>query len=147
MRYDSSFKAAPFISSSCKVRSSFNIAAGISPFNSESVAMEAGKLMLQRLENLVNDKSDFAFETTLAARNFARFIRECKNQDYIINLIYFWLETPELAITRVPRCYERGRRNLTDLYLPLCDTWIVYNNSGNEPQLVAESGIQHLPLL
>ncbi|MFM6100860.1 MAG: zeta toxin family protein, partial [Dolichospermum sp.] len=120
---------------------SFNIAAGISPFNSESVAMEAGKLMLQRLENLVNDKSDFAFETTLAARNFARFIRECKNQDYIINLIYFWLETPELAITRVRRRYERGRRNLTDLYLPLCDTWIVYNNSGNEPQLVAESGI------
>ncbi|MFM6010477.1 MAG: zeta toxin family protein [Dolichospermum sp.] len=157
MRYDSSFKAAPFISSSCKVRSSFNIAAGISPFNSESVAMEAGKLMLQRLENLVNDKSDFAFETTLAARNFARFIRECKNQDYIINLIYFWLESPELAISRVGRRvasgghnipeniirrrYERGRRNLTDLYLPLCDTWIVYNNSGNEPQLVAESGI------
>ena len=134
-----------------------NIAAGISPFNSESVAMESGKLMLQRLENLVNDKSDFAFETTLAARNFARFIRECKNQDYIINLIYFWLETPELAISRVRRRvasgghnipediirrrYERGRRNLTDLYLPLCDTWIVYNNSGDEPQLVAERGI------
>jgi len=118
-----------------------NIAAGISPFNSESVAMEAGRLMLQRLENLVNDKADFAFETTLAARNFARFIRECKDQDYIINLIYFWLETPELAITRVRRRYERGRRNLTDLYLPLCDTWIVYNNSGDEPQLVAQLGI------
>ncbi|MFM6269074.1 MAG: Zeta toxin family protein, partial [Dolichospermum sp.] len=41
----------------------------------------------------------------------------------------------------IRRRYERGRRNLTDLYLPLCDTWIVYNNSGNEPQLVAESGI------
>ncbi|MEI3652431.1 MAG: zeta toxin family protein [Dolichospermum lemmermannii FEM_B0920] len=134
-----------------------NIAAGISPFNSESVAMEAGRLMLQRLETLVNDKADFAFETTLAARNFARFIRECKSQDYIINLIYFWLESPELAITRVRRRvasgghnipediirrrYERGRRNLTDLYLPLCDSWIVYNNSGDEPQLVAESGI------
>jgi predicted ABC-type ATPase len=134
-----------------------NIAAGISPFNSESVAMEAGRLMLQRLDNLVNEKADFAFETTLSARNFARFIRECKNQDYIINLIYFWLETPELAISRVRRRvasgghnipediirrrYERGRRNLIDLYLPLCDTWIVYNNSGDEPQLVAQLGI------
>ncbi len=135
-----------------------NIAAGISPFNSESVAIEAGRLMLQRLETLVNEKSDFAFETTLAARNFARFIRECKSQGYIINLIYFWLETPELAIARVRRRvasgghnipediirrrYERGRRNLIDLYLPLCDTWIVYNNSKNESQLVAESGIE-----
>ncbi|MTJ54667.1 Zeta toxin family protein [Anabaena sp. UHCC 0253] len=134
-----------------------NIAAGISPFNSESVAIEAGRLMLQRLETLVNDKADFAFETTLAARNFARFIRKCKSQDYIINLIYFWLETPELAITRVKkrvasgghnilediirRRYERGRRNLIDLYLPLCDTWTVYNNSGDEPQLVAQLGI------
>jgi predicted ABC-type ATPase len=72
-------------------------------------------------------------------------------------LIYFWLETPELAISRVRRRvasgghnipediirrrYERGRRNLIDLYLPLCDTWIVYNNSGDEPQLVAQLGI------
>ncbi|MDM3848994.1 MAG: zeta toxin family protein [Aphanizomenon gracile PMC627.10] len=64
-----------------------NIAAALSPFNSESVAIEAGRLMLQRLETLVNDKADFAFETTLAARNFARFIRECKEQDYIIRLM------------------------------------------------------------
>ncbi|MBD2292720.1 zeta toxin family protein [Anabaena sphaerica FACHB-251] len=121
------------------------IAEGISPLNSEAVAIEAGRLMLQRLETLVNDKADFAFETTLAARNFARFIRKCKEQGYIINLIYFWLETPELAIARVSRRvasgghnipedviyrrYERGRKNLTDLYLPLCDTWIVYSVS------------------
>jgi len=117
------------------------IAAGISPFNSESVAIEAGKLMLKRLETLLNEKADFAFETTLSPRNFARFIRKCKDQDYIINLIYFWLETPELAIARVHRRvasgghnipediirrrYERGRKNLIDLYLPLCDTWII----------------------
>ncbi|WP_242045372.1 zeta toxin family protein [Anabaena catenula] len=114
------------------------IAAGISPFNAEYVAIEAGRLMLKRLETLVYDKAEFAFESTLAARNFARFIRECKNQGYIINLIYFWLETPELAISRVSRWvasgghnipediirrrYERGRRNLTDLSLPLYDT-------------------------
>ncbi|MBK1987413.1 zeta toxin family protein [Sphaerospermopsis aphanizomenoides BCCUSP55] len=133
------------------------IAAALSPFNPDNVAIEAGRLMLQRLEFLVNNKTNFAFETTLSARNFARFIRECKEQSYIINLMYFWLETPELAIARVKRRvasgghnipedvirrrYERGRRNITDLYLPLCDTWTVYNNSGDEPKLVAQLGI------
>ncbi|MHC5728674.1 MAG: zeta toxin family protein, partial [Nostoc sp.] len=110
------------------------IAAGLSPFNPESVASQAGRLMLERLETLVNAEADFAFETTLAARNFARFLRECKNKGYIINLIYFWLQSPELAIARVRRRvesgghniredtirrrYKRGRKNLIELYLP-----------------------------
>ncbi len=104
------------------------IAAGLSPFNPESVAMQAGRLMLERLNTLVKERTDFAFETTLAARNFARFLRSCKDYGYTINLIYFWLQTPELAIERVQRrvesgghnipievirrCYERGKRNL-----------------------------------
>lgn len=133
------------------------IAAGLSPFNPESVAIQAGRLMLERLETLVNAEADFAFETTLAARNFARFLRECKIKGYIINLIYFWLQSPELAIARVRRRvesgghniredtirrrYERGRSNLINLYLPVCDTWIIYDNSGSEPLLVAASNI------
>jgi predicted ABC-type ATPase len=113
--------------------------------------------MLERLDTLVQEKADFAFETTLAARSFAHFLRGCKSQGYTINLIYFWLQTPELAIERVHRRvesgghnipeevirrrYERGRKNLTQLYLPLCDTWIIYDNSGAEPSLVAASGL------
>lgn len=113
--------------------------------------------MLERLETLVNAEADFAFKTTLPARNFARFLRECKDKGYIINLIYFWLQSPELAIARVHRWvesgghnipegtirrrYERGRTNLINLYLPLCDTWIIYDNSGSEPLLVAASDI------
>ncbi|WP_341738097.1 zeta toxin family protein [Microcoleus sp. CAWBG640] len=132
------------------------IAAGLSPFNPESVAIQAGRLMLERLSTLVKAEADFAFETTLAARNFARFLRECKTKGYQINLIYFWLQSPELAIARVRRRvesgghnipedtirrrYERGRKNLIDLYLPLCDNWMVYNNTKSQPQLVAASG-------
>ncbi|MEB3343444.1 zeta toxin family protein [Okeania sp.] len=130
------------------------IATGLSPFNAESVAIQAGRLMLERLKTLVKEKLDFAFETTLAARNFAHFLRNCKADGYTINLIYFWLQTPELAIERVQRRvdsgghnipievirrrYERGKKNLIQLYLPLCDSWIVYNNSEDNPQLVAE---------
>ncbi|WP_375491820.1 zeta toxin family protein [uncultured Nostoc sp.] len=130
------------------------IAAGLSPFNPESVAIQAGRLMLERLETLVNAEANFAFETTLAARNFARFLRECQLKGYIINLIYFWLQSPELAIARVKRRvesgghniredtirrrYERGRHNLIELYLPLCDRWIVYDNSHPILQIIAE---------
>ncbi len=139
------------------------IAAGLSPFNPESVAIQAGRLMLERLEILVNSEADFAFETTLAARNFAQFLKKCKDKGYIINLIYFWLQSPELAIARVRRRvesgghnipedairrrYERGRRNLINLYLPVCDTWIVYDNSGSEPILVAASDINHQAII
>ncbi len=130
------------------------IAAGLSPFNPESVAILAGRLMLKRLATLKTQGVDFAFETTLAARNFARFLRDCQSSGYRVNLIYIWLQTPDLALERVRtrvasgghnipeevvrRRYERGRINLTQLYLPLCDTWIVYDNSRDEPSLLAE---------
>jgi predicted ABC-type ATPase len=73
------------------------IAAGLSPFNPESVAQQAGRLMLERLQTLSNSGSDFAFETTLASRTFVLFLRSCRAKGYTINLIYFWLPSPELA--------------------------------------------------
>jgi predicted ABC-type ATPase len=139
------------------------IASGLSPFNPESVAIQSGRLMLERLDTLVQERADFAFETTLAARSFAHFLRGCKSQGYTINLIYFWLQTPELAIERVHRRvesgghnipaevirrrYERGRKNLTQLYLPLCDKWIVYDNSRDDPLLVAERPLKQQPII
>jgi len=139
------------------------IAAGLSPFNPESVAIQAGRLMLERLDTLTNLGSDFAFETTLSARHFVKFLRNCKNVGYTVNLIYFWLESPELAILRVRRRvesgghnipedvirrrYERGRINLTQLYLPICDTWIIYNNSGDEPRLIAALGLNQSQII
>ncbi len=130
------------------------IAARLSPFNPESVAIQAGRLMLERLITLKCQGKDFAFESTLAARHFARILRDCQSSGYRLNLIYFWLQSPELALERVHRRvasgghnipedvvrrrYERGRNNLMQLYLPLCHTWVIYNNSGDEPHLVAE---------
>ncbi len=74
------------------------IAAGISMFNPESVAILAGRLMLERLEILAKSGVDFAFETTLAARYFASFLRKSKLRGSTINLIFFWLQSPELAV-------------------------------------------------
>jgi predicted ABC-type ATPase len=139
------------------------IAAGLSPFNPETVAIEAGRIMLQRLRALSESGSDFAFETTLAARTFAAFISDCKAKDYMINIIYFWLQSPDLAVERVARRvasgghsipeevirrrYERGRRNFVSLYLPLSDSWMVLDNSSSSPIFVAQQPINQQPII
>jgi predicted ABC-type ATPase len=80
-------------------------------------------------------------------------LRDCRNKGYRVSLIYLWLPSPDLAVARVARRvasgghsipeavirrrYERGRRNLVNLYLPLCDAWTVYENSGAEFRLIA----------
>jgi predicted ABC-type ATPase len=110
--------------------------------------------MLERLKTLARQKVDFAFETTLAARTFAPFLRQCQTQGYKINLIYVWLNSVELAIARVAlrvasgghnipedvirRRYSRGRKNFLEIYSKLADRWQVYNNSSNN-QLIAFS--------
>lgn len=129
------------------------MAAGLSPFRPESVAVQAGRLMLERLRVLAASGEDFALESTLASRSFAPFLRSCRERGYRVHLLYVWLSSPELAVERVAarvlagghdipenvvrRRYEASRRNLTKLYLPLADEWRVFDNS-REPKLVAE---------
>lgn len=121
------------------------IAKGLSPFNPESVAIEAGRLMLQRMDDLLSEGEDFAFETTLATRSYVKFVERTQAKGYFVTLLYFWLPTPEQAIERVAtrvsegghnipsdvirRRYANGIRNLTTLYTPICDYWTIYDNS------------------
>ncbi|NES86982.1 MAG: Zeta toxin family protein, partial [Moorea sp. SIO2B7] len=113
------------------------IAAQLNPRNPDVVAIQASRIMLQRLKTLAQQKLSFAFETTLAARSFAPFLRECQTQGYQINLIYVWLNTVELAITRVAlrvasgghnipedvirRRYDRGIKNFLEIYIKIAD--------------------------
>jgi predicted ABC-type ATPase len=77
------------------------IARGLSGFDPESVAFQAGRIMLQRLEELAAQKADFAFETTLSSRSFAPFVRRLVADGYRTRLVYVWLETADLCIQRV----------------------------------------------
>ena len=65
-----------------------SIATGLSPFRSEEVALQAGRLMLERLQLLTKQKQNFAFETTLATRSFVNLLNTCKEQGYTISLVY-----------------------------------------------------------
>ena len=131
------------------------IAAGLSPLNPDSMAFTAGRMMLDRMKLLRRSGVDFAFESTLAARSFAPFLRDCQAEGYTVNLLYFWLRSPELAVQRVAmrvasgdhaipeatirRRYNRGQKNLAELYLPIADTSMIFDNSQSTPDRIAQS--------
>ena len=130
------------------------IAAGLSAFNPEKAAFQAGRVMLERLQQLAGDQEDFAFETTLASKTFAHWIQNLKQSGYTFHLFYLWLPSPEFAIARVAervrlgghhvpdetvlRRYHAGLKNFFNRYRTLADTWHMFENSdGIKPQLIA----------
>lgn len=129
------------------------IARGLSQFEPEKVAIEAGRENLRRLEELAARGDTFAFETTLAGKAYAGRIGRWKEQGYLFVLGFFWMPQVELALQRVAKRvesgghhipdavvrqrYARGIDNFFDLYQPLADEWAVYDNSGSEPRLIA----------
>jgi predicted ABC-type ATPase len=131
-----------------------NIAAGLSPFNPESVALEAGRMMLNRISELMTERVDFAIETTLSTRSYVSLIRKAHLLGYKVSLLYFWLSSPAVAIERVAkrvsngghhipsetieRRYHRGIHNLFNLYMPVCDEWILVNNMDLVPEIIAK---------
>lgn len=131
------------------------IARGLSPLDPESVAIEAGRAMLQRLDALTNAGDSFAFEATCAGRGHARLLRKCREFGYQVMLIFLWLPSPEAALARVARRvsegghripddvvvrrYWAGLRNMRHFYLPLADTTIIFDNSDGSGALIAES--------
>lgn len=129
------------------------IAAGLSPFRVESVALQAGRLMLRRINMLRDAGVDFGFESTLASRSFGLFLKSCQQRGYAVHLLYIRLNHVELAIERVAnrvlegghnipegiirRRYAAGRKNFRELYLPLADEWRIFDNTAL-PRLLVE---------
>ncbi len=121
------------------------IAKGLSPFNPESVAVQAGKLMLQRFDYLLNSGETFAVETTLATKTYIKKIKQAQAKGYTVSLLFFSLDSSELAIERVKyrvqegghhipadtikRRYALGLQYLFNNYLPIVDNAYIYDNS------------------
>ena len=132
------------------------IAHGLSPFNPESVAIEAGRLMLNRIKELLYRNESFSIETTLATRSYYRLIEKAHQQNYEVTLLYFWLNSPEQARERVAervrkgghnnpveiieRRYSEGIDNLFNIYMPIVDTWILVDNSKTPRSIIASGG-------
>lgn len=130
------------------------IARGLAPFAPESAAIAAGRIMLDQMRQLERAGESFAFETTLSGRTYARHIRRWRAAGYIVHLMFLSLPSAEMAIARVAtrvkqgghwikesvirRRFEAGIRNFEELYRSLVDSWILYNNEGHQPVVIAK---------
>lgn len=130
------------------------IAKGLSPFNPESVAIEAGRLMLQRIELLLSQHKTFAIETTLATRSYATLVRRARERGYNVVLLFFWLPSPEMAVARVAkrvregghdipvetihRRYWLGLENFFRIFAPIVDSWMFFDNEHDAIELANE---------
>ena len=130
------------------------IARGLSPFQPEKVSFESGRIMLKRIDELLEEEETFAFETTLASRTFVKFIERAQNKKYHCTLLFFWLNSEELAIRRVKtrveegghniptnvikRRYQRGLSNFFNLYKEKVDNWMLIDNSGAPYTVIAK---------
>jgi predicted ABC-type ATPase len=139
------------------------IARGLSPLNPNRSAIEAGRLLIAKIDKLIEEKKDFAFETTLATRSYTRTIQKARSYGYQITLLFFWLDSVDLAFERVKtrvlegghevpntviqRRYYSGITNLFKLYIPICDYWMLFNNSFTPSELIAEGYADNNPLI
>lgn len=129
------------------------IAAGLSPFDPNRAAIQAGRIMLSEIERRVRKRESFSFETTLSGHAYTRMIPAWKIAEYRVRLIFLSLPDAEMAISRVAtrvaqgghnvsrtvirRRFDAGLRNFQNVYMNLADTWEWYDNSGKIPQLLS----------
>lgn len=134
------------------------IAKGLSPFQPEKVSFESGRIMLHRINELLEINQNFAFETTLATKSYKSKVIEAQAKGYNVALLFFWLQNVDLAIERVKtrvqegghniesevvkRRYVNGIRNLFNLYLPIVNEAMIFDNSGGKPELIAEKVLE-----
>ena len=131
-----------------------DIAREIASDNPESAALAAGRVLIERMRELVRIGSSFALETTCSGKTYIPTLKACRESGWRISLFYFWLSSPELSISRVAKRVREGGHSIPDdvihrrfrsgvwnmryLYLPLADTAAIYDNSGESRFLIAE---------
>jgi predicted ABC-type ATPase len=130
------------------------IAKGLSPFQPEKVSIESGRIMLNRINELLMLNDSFAFETTLSTLSYRTKIIEAKRNGFTVTLLFFWLQNVELAIERVKtrvsegghhidteiikRRYIKGIKNLFNVFIPIADGVLIFDNSFGKHELLAE---------
>jgi predicted ABC-type ATPase len=128
------------------------IAGGLSPFAPQRAAIRAGRLVLEQIHLLGNRGLSFAFETTLSGKTYIKLLKDLKEKGYQIHLYFLWILTVELALelitTRVKsgghdvpelvvrRRFNKSLTNFFKHYQPLVDSWAIYDNSGEKPQMI-----------
>ena len=133
-------------------------AKSLSPFDPGAASVTASRYMLMKINYLLERRADFCVETTLATRSLLKIIQQAQGLGYEVTALYFWLNSPELAIQRVHdrvasgghnipdavvrRRYVMGLQYLFDTYIPVMDRWVLADNSRSPFTVVAEGSKQ-----
>lgn len=129
-------------------------AKSLSPFDPSKASIQASRFMLLKIRHLLKREQDFAVETTLATRTLLKIVKSAQNAGYTVTLLYFWLNSPDLAVERVRARVEAGGHNIPEetvrrryhtgiyyffnLYAPICERWILADNSQIPFRVIAE---------
>ena len=139
------------------------IATGLSPFSPATASIKAGRLLLGQIKEFIDARADFAFETTFAGRAYIALIEEVRRKGYAVTVFFLWIPDVKLARERikqrvkdgghdvpfedVKRRFERSRQNFLKFYQPLCDSWVLFDNSGSKPAEVALKAGKNIKIL
>ena len=139
------------------------IAQGVSPFSPEAAAIRAGRLVLAEINHFGKRGIDFAFETTLSGRSHLNTIRQLRNWEYAVHFFYLWVPSIELALDRVRgrvlsgghdvpevvvrRRFDRSIKNFLTNYRSLADSWTLFDNSGQRPEIFASETDDKLSII
>jgi predicted ABC-type ATPase len=139
------------------------IAGGLSPFLPERAAIRAGRIMLKQIHLLADRGRDFAFETTLSGRTYVRLLRDFRGRGYQIHLFFLWVPSIDIALERIAdrvrrgghnvpedivrRRFKKGLPNLFQLYRPLLDSWVIFDNSSDTPNMIAFEKLGQLQIV
>ncbi len=130
------------------------IAQGLSPFSPEVVAIKAGRILLEQIQEYSNKKLDFALETTLSGKTYVSLFKKLKKKGYVLHLFFLWIPNASLALERIKERVTKGghnipagdvKRRLTrsihnffSIYGPLVESWSLFDNSNIKPHLIAK---------
>lgn len=139
------------------------IAQGLAPFDPRCAAIKAGKLVLQQIHDFSRRGIDFSFETTLSGKSYVALFNSLKDSGYALDLFFLWIPTPKLSIARikervlegghhvpdadVQRRFTRGIDNFFNLYEPILDSWMFFNNAEDLPILIAKRKNGHAAVI
>jgi len=139
------------------------IAQGLSPFSPQQVAIKAGRLVLEQIREFAERDMDFGFETTLSGKTYLKHFHSLRENGYRLHLFFLWIPSSQLAIARIKdrvaegghdvpikdikRRFDRSIRNFLEMYRPLLDSWMFFNNAQTTPKLIAKKTNTHIDIV
>src|ERR1035441_5148437 len=123
------------------------------PYDPEAAAMEAGRIALTRIRELIASRIGFTWETTLSGNAAVVWLRQAREAGYVLKTYFLWVRNPETTIRRIRQRVVEGGHDITEevsrrrffktiqnfftIYRPVMTSWKLYENESRGPRLLA----------